>query len=73
MRPNPTLANRFQIPPHTHHNNIARPVLDCPKEAEDDDDDVKEVGEDRSPLVAQEVKDLPFQGQNLKRRNKHKF
>lgn len=50
--------------PHSVHHNVARPVLDGAKEAEDDDDDVEEVGEDWSPLVAQEVKDLPFQGHN---------
>lgn len=44
----------------THHHDVARPVLDRAKEAEDDNDDVEEVGEDRGPLVAQEVKDLPF-------------
>lgn len=71
MRPNPKRANRFQVPSdaadeRTHHHNVARPVLDGAKEAEDDHDDVEEVGEDWSPLVAQEVKDLPFQGHNLR-------
>lgn len=42
----------------THHHDVARPVLDGAKEAEDDDDDVEEVGKDGSPLIAQEVKDL---------------
>lgn len=57
---------------HTYHHNVAWPVLDGPKEAEDDYDDVEEVGKDWSPLVAQEVKDLPFQGQNLKSKRKKK-
>lgn len=44
----------------THHHDVTRPILDRPKEPEDDDDDVEEVGEDGGPLVAQEVKDLSF-------------
>lgn len=44
----------------THHHDVARPILDGAEEAEDDDDDVEEVGEDRGPLVAQEVEDLPL-------------
>lgn len=44
----------------THHHNVARPVLDCSKEAEDDNDYVEEVSKDWGPLVAQEVKDLSF-------------
>lgn len=44
----------------THHHDVARPVLDCAKEAKDDNDYVEEVGKDWGPLVAQEVKDLSF-------------
>lgn len=44
----------------THHHNVAWPVLDGAKEAEDDEDDVEEVGKDRGPLVTQEVEDLSF-------------
>lgn len=44
----------------THHHNVAWPVLDGAKEAEDDNDDVEEVGKDGGPLVTQEVKDLPL-------------
>lgn len=43
-----------------YHHDVARPVLDGAKEAEDDDDDVEEVGQDWGPLVTQEVKDLSF-------------
>lgn len=46
--------------PYCIHHNVAGPVLDGAKKAEDDDDDVKEVGEDWGPLVTQEVKDLSF-------------
>lgn len=42
----------------THHYDVAGPVLDRPKEAEDDDDDVEKIGEDWGPLVTQEVKHL---------------
>lgn len=42
----------------THHHDVARPVLDGAKEAEDDNYDVEEVGKDWGPLVTQEVKDL---------------
>ena len=44
----------------THHHNVARPVLDGAKEAEDDNDDVEEVGKDGGPLVSKEVKYLPL-------------
>lgn len=44
----------------THNNDVAWPVLDGAEEAEDDDDDVEEVGEDWGPLVSQEVEDLPL-------------
>lgn len=44
----------------THHYNVAWPVLDSAKEAEDNDDDVEEVGKDGGPLVTKEVKDLSF-------------
>lgn len=44
----------------THHHDVARSVLDGAEEPQDHDDDVQEVGEDRSPLVAQEVKHLPL-------------
>lgn len=56
----------------THHHDVARPILDRAKEAEDDYNYVEEVGEDRGPLVAQEVKDLSFQSQNLKRQETKK-
>lgn len=56
----------------THHHDVARPILDRAKEAEDDYNYVEEVGEDWGPLVAQEVKDLSFQSQNLKRQKKRK-
>lgn len=45
---------------YTHHHNVARPILDGAKEAEDDNDDVEEVGKDWGPLVTQEVKNLSF-------------
>lgn len=44
----------------SYHHDVAGPILDGSKEAEDDDDDVEEVSEDGGPLVAQEVKDLSF-------------
>lgn len=56
----------------THHHDVARPILDRAKEAEDDYNYVEEVGEDRGPLVAQEVKDLSFQSQNLERQETKK-
>ena len=49
----------------THHHNVAWSVLDGAKQAQDDDDNVKEVGQDRRPLVAQEVKYLSFQCHHL--------
>lgn len=42
----------------TYHYNVTRPILDSSKEAEDDDDDVEEVGKDGGPLVTQKVKNL---------------
>lgn len=44
-----------------HHDNVARPVLDDAKQAQDDHDDVEEVDHDGRPLVAEEVKHLPLQ------------
>lgn len=44
----------------TYHHDVTWPILDGPKEAEDDDDDVEEVGKDGGPLVAQKVKNLSF-------------
>lgn len=44
----------------TYHHDVTRPILDSSKEAEDDDDDVEEVGKDGGPLVAQKVKNLSF-------------
>lgn len=44
----------------TYHHDVTRPILDRSKEAEDDDDDVEEVGKDGGPLVAQKVKNLSF-------------
>lgn len=44
----------------TYHHYVARSILDSAKEAEDNDDDVEEVGQDGGPLVAQEIKHLPL-------------
>lgn len=49
----------------THPADVSRPELDCAEQAEDDDDDVDEVGQDGSPLVAQEVDYLPLQHADL--------
>lgn len=58
----------------THPGDVSRPELNGSKQAEDDDDDVEEVGQDGSPLVAQEVDHLTLQhadlrGGQMKRRN----
>lgn len=45
--------------------NVAWCVLDDTKEAQDDHNDVEEVDDDRSPLVAQEVKHLPLRSSDL--------
>lgn len=42
----------------TYHHYVARSILNSAKEAEDNDDDVEEVGEDRGPLVSQEIEHL---------------
>lgn len=42
----------------TYHYNVAWPVLDGTKQAKDDDDNVEEIGQDWSPLVSQEIKNL---------------
>lgn len=49
----------------THPSNISRPELNRAKQAKDDDDDVEEVGQDGSPLVAQEVYHLALQHADL--------
>lgn len=52
----------------TYHHDVTWAILDSSKEAEDDDDDVEEVGKDGGPLVAQKVKNLSFQSQYLKKK-----
>lgn len=49
----------------THPGDVSGPELNGAKQAEDDDDDVDEVGQDGSPLVAQEVDHLPLQHAHL--------
>lgn len=44
----------------THHHDVARSVLDGAEQPQDNDDDVQEVGQDRGPLVSQEVEHLPL-------------
>lgn len=48
-----------------YQNEVPGPVLHSAKDTQDDRHDVQEVGQDRSPLVAQEVKDLPLQCSHL--------
>jgi len=50
----------------THPGDISRPELDRAKQTQDDDDDVEEVGQDGSPLVAQEVDHLTLQHTHLR-------
>lgn len=49
----------------THPADVSRPELDGAEQAEDDHDDVDEVGQDGSPLVPQEVDYLPLQHADL--------
>lgn len=49
----------------THPGDVSRPELNGAKQAEDDHDDVEEVGQDGSPLVAQEVDHLTLQHADL--------
>lgn len=44
----------------TYHHYVARSILNGPKQAKDDNDDVEEVGKNRGPLVSQEIKHLPL-------------
>lgn len=53
----------------THSGDISGPELNGAKQAKDDDDDVQEVGQDGSPLVAQEIDHLTLQHTDLQ---KHK-
>lgn len=50
---------------YTYPGDISGPELNGAEQAEDDDDDVQEVGEERRPLVSQEVYDLPLQHADL--------
>lgn len=50
----------------THPSDISRPELNRAKQAQYDDDDVEEVSQDRSPLVAQEVYHLTLQHTDLR-------
>lgn len=49
----------------THHHDRVRPVLDGPKEPQDDHDDMDKGGQDGRPLIAQEVEHLPLQDSDL--------
>lgn len=52
----------------THPSDISWPELYRAKQAQDDDDDVEEVGQDGSPLVAQEIYHLTLQHTDLRGR-----
>lgn len=52
-------------PGESYQNEVPGAVLHCAEDAQDDGHDVQEVGEDGSPLVAQEVEDLPLQRGHL--------
>ena len=49
----------------THPSDISRPELNRAEQAQDDDDDVEEVGQDGSPLVAKEIYHLTFEHADL--------
>lgn len=55
----------------THPGDISRPELDRAEQAEYDNDDVQEVGEDGSPLVAQEIYHLTLQHADLRRKRRN--
>lgn len=49
----------------THKDEVSEAKLHSPEHAQDDSHYVEEVGQDGSPLVAQEVKHLPLEGCHL--------
>lgn len=49
----------------TYQDEIPGPILHGAKDAQDDSHDMQEVGQDGSPLVAQEIEDLPLEGSHL--------
>lgn len=51
---------------YTHKDEVSEAELHSAKHAQDDGHDVQEVGQDGSPLVAQEVKHLPLQSCHLR-------
>lgn len=56
----------------THPGDISGPELNGAKQAQYDNDDVQKVGEDRSPLVAQEIYHLALQHTDLRSRRRKK-
>lgn len=54
----------------THPGDISRPELNGAEQAEYDYDDVQEVGEDGSPLVAQKIYHLTLQHADLRRKKR---
>lgn len=56
----------------THPGDISRPELNRAKQTQYDNDDVQEVGEDGSPLVAQEIYHLTLQHTDLRRSRRKK-
>lgn len=56
----------------THPGDISGPELNRAKQAQYDNDDVQEVGEDGSPLVAQEIYHLALKHTDLRRSRRKK-
>lgn len=54
----------------THPSDVSRSELYRAEQAQDDDDDVQEVGQDGSPLVTQEIYDLTLQNADLRGRER---
>lgn len=50
----------------TYPGDISGPELNRAKQAQDDDDDVEEVGQDGRPLVTQEINHLTLQHTDLR-------
>lgn len=54
----------------TYPSHISRSELYGAKKAQDDDDDVEEIGQNGSPLVAEEIDHLPLQHGDLREKRR---
>ena len=56
---------KFPTLPSTYHDEHLRTVLNDTKQADDDNDNLQKVTDDRAPHVAEEIEHLPLDSRHL--------